>query len=131
MKTFVKYLEQSEKVIWWYKNGEGYGKHFGILYQDSENKERVFYPDFIVKTTEKLWILDTKSGFTAKDALDNGKAEALENWLSDKSEIDGGIIEFESELWKIYKPSNQGETKTVSSFSEPSGQYFRKVVFEL
>lgn len=130
-KTFAKYLEQSEKVIWWYKNGEGYGKHFGILYQDSENKERVFYPDFIVKTTEKLWILDTKSGFTTKDALDNGKAEALENWLSGKSEIDGGIVEFESELWKIYKPSNQGETKTVSSFSEPSGQYFRKVMFEL
>ncbi|MFA7446397.1 MAG: DEAD/DEAH box helicase family protein [Flavobacteriaceae bacterium] len=115
-KLFARHLEQSEKVIWWYKNGEGYGKYFGILYQDSENKERVFYPDFIVKTTEKLWIIDTKSGFTAKDALDNGKAQALENWLTDKPEIDGGIIEFDSELWKIYQKENEN---------------FKKVIFEL
>lgn len=112
-KVFAKYLEQQEKVIWWYKNGEGYGKYFGILYQDSENKERVFYPDFIVKTTDKLWIIDTKSGFTAKDAIDNGKAKALENWLTDKPEIDGGIIESESELWKIYRKENGNFKKTI------------------
>lgn len=112
-KQFAKHLEQSENVIWWYKNGEGYGKYLGILYQDNEQKERVFYPDFIVKTTEKLWILDTKSGFTAKDALDNGKAEALNNWLKDKSKTDGGIIERETELWKIYRKENDNFVKTI------------------
>ncbi len=112
-KQFAKHLEQSENVIWWYKNGEGYGKYLGILYQDNEQKERVFYPDFIVKTTEKLWILDTKSGFTAKDALDNGKAEALNNWLSDKPETDGGIIERETELWKIYRKENDNFVKEI------------------
>lgn len=112
-KQFAKYLEQSENVIWWYKNGEGYGKYLGILYQDNEQKERVFYPDFIVKTTEKLWILDTKSGFTAKDALDNGKAEALDNWLKNQPETDGGIIERETELWKIYRKENDNFVKTI------------------
>lgn len=112
-KSFAKYLEQQEKVIWWYKNGEGYGKYFGILYQDSENKERVFYPDFIVKTTDKLWIIDTKSGFTAKDAIDNGKAEALENWLTNRPETDGGIIELEAGLWKIYRKENQKFLKKI------------------
>lgn len=112
-KQFAKYLEQAENVIWWYKNGEGYGKYFGILYQDSEQKERVFYPDFIVKTSEKLWIIDTKSGFTVQDALDNGKAEALNNWLKGKPEIEGGIIELENEIWKIYRTENENFTKVV------------------
>jgi len=117
-KAFAKELEKSEKVIWWYKNGEGYGKYFGILYTDSENKERVFYPDFIAKTTEKLWIIDTKSGFTAKDALDNGKAEALKNYLADKQNLDGGIVEKENEIWKIYRSKKEENS-------------FEKVIFEL
>ena len=126
-EAFAKHLEQSDKVVWWYKNGEGYGKYFGILYSNSENKERVFYPDFIVKTTEKLWIIDTKGGFTTKDSLDNGKAEALEKWLVDKSEIDGGIVEKENNIWKIYRKENE----LKNAVSEPQGMYFVKTIFEL
>ena len=85
----------------------------GILYQDNEQKERVFYPDFIVKTTEKLWILDTKSGHTEREALTDGKAEALNNWLKDKSEIDGGIVIRETELWKIYRKENDNFVKEI------------------
>jgi len=111
-KLFAKYIEQSEKVVWWYKNGEGYGKYFGILYSDSENKKRVFYPDFIIKTTDKLWIIDTKSGFTADDAIRNGKSEALANYLAGKSNIDGGIAIYEANIWKIYR----GTVKTNLEF---------------
>jgi len=100
-KEFAKYLDNSEKVIWWYKNGEGYGKYLGILYTDSEGKERTFYPDFIVKTTDKTWIIDTKCGWTTDASME--KRDALRQWLKDKPNFDGGIVVSEANTWKIFR----------------------------
>ena len=97
--AFIKYLEESSGVDWWFKNGD-YGKDFlGIKYFDSSKKKnRLFYPDWIIKLDDgRICILDTKSGITAEETATKEKAEALHNrieYLNGISKIKyvGGIV---------------------------------------
>ncbi|MFW5853274.1 MAG: DEAD/DEAH box helicase family protein [Patescibacteria group bacterium] len=92
-KEFIKYLESSSKVEWWYKNGDSGSEYFSIpYYHETENRERLFYPDWIVKTKNKIWILDTKAGFTAESNDMQYKKQALKDWLKGKKNFDGGIV---------------------------------------
>jgi len=129
---FVTFLENNEAVIWWHKNGDNGNDFFSIPYFDNnQHKERLFYPDWIIKTDEKLWILDTKSGFTTEDAIKNGKAKALLHWLADKPGLDGGIIEQEAGIWKIYCSRVQDEVSGTQFVCEDRAPYFCKVNLEL
>lgn len=94
-KEFIKFLEASDKVEWWYKNGDSGSEYFSIpYYHETENRERLFYPDWIVKTNSKVWILDTKSGFTSSEQSPETqyKEAALKEWLKGKKNFDGGIV---------------------------------------
>lgn len=46
-KVFVDFLEKSEKVEWWFKNGDRDATFFAVPYANGEQKP--FYVDFIVK----------------------------------------------------------------------------------
>lgn len=60
---FEKYCEQSDKVKFWYKNGESSDDFFSIVYLDKMNKAWTFYPDYIVgDTAGNIWIIETKGG---------------------------------------------------------------------
>ena len=87
-KDFVNYLEGNDSVEWWYKNGDNGAEHFSIKRTDG----RLFYPDWFVKTKNSMWILDTKSGFTAEGEHAKVRAEALEKWLKKNKEYKGGLV---------------------------------------
>lgn len=60
---FEKYCEQSDKIKFWYKNGESSDDFFSIVYLDKMNKAWTFYPDYIVgDTAGNIWIIETKGG---------------------------------------------------------------------
>ena len=62
-EMFEDYCEKSEKVKFWYKNGESSIDFFSIVYLDKMNKAWTFYPDYIVgDTAGNIWILETKGG---------------------------------------------------------------------
>ena len=67
---FIKFMENNPLAIeWWFKNATGKDA-LGIRYTDQKSgKERIFYPDWIIKFREKqlLGIFDTKGGFTANE----------------------------------------------------------------
>lgn len=100
---FINFLEVSKGVDWWYKNGDHGSEHFAIPYMSSlESKEKLFYPDWIVKTKKTLFIIDTKSGFTADSSETKEKAEALQAWLSEQVGFSGGIAVLDGPNgWKI------------------------------
>jgi len=90
---FMEALDNSNKVIWWYKNGEREKKYLSIPYIDEKNKEWGFYVDFIVKFKDgTIGLFDTKQGSTAKNA--GPKAVALQKYIKKykKLKIWGGII---------------------------------------
>lgn len=101
--NFIKYLETKKSVIWWYKNGNYGSEHFSLPYYDKEEqKERLFYPDWIIKLKEKVLILDTKQGMTVDSRDTKYKAEALQEWLDGrKDKIAGGIIVHVSGVWRV------------------------------
>lgn len=87
---FMKYLEESEAIDWWYKNGDSGLEYFAIKYYDDFQKtERLFYPDWIGKLKNgKIFIIDTKGGFTATSSETKNKAEALQAWIQKQTKLD-------------------------------------------
>ena len=62
-EKFEKYCEGSNKIKFWYKNGESSEEFFSIVYLDKMNKAWTFYPDYIVgDTAGNTWIIETKGG---------------------------------------------------------------------
>jgi len=70
---FSHFLDNSN-IDWWYKNGDSGKDALGIEYVDYQDMLRVFYPDFIIRKDDKIFIFDTKSGFTAREATEKAKA---------------------------------------------------------
>lgn len=94
-KAFVEFLEspKNKSVVWWHKNGDSGSEHFSISYRNpDENREKLFYPDWIIQTKDKVYIVDTKAGITAESNDTRYKAEALQAWLKGKKGFDGGIV---------------------------------------
>lgn len=99
--AFIKFLEEKD-VSWWYKNGDSGSEFFSISYHDiDENKEKLFYPDWIVQVANTTWIIDTKAGITAESNDTKYKAEALQQWLKSNKGFKGGIAVKDINGWKI------------------------------
>jgi len=109
-KSFVDYLEKNKSVIWWYKNGDNGSDNFSVKREDG----RLFFPDWFIKTKNNIWIVDTKSGFTAEGEGARMRARALENWLKENKKFKGGLIKEVSGLWKIAKDSDLKEWKNLN-----------------
>jgi len=111
-ERFIKFLESQENIVWWHKQDDSGRNVFAIEYYDiHEKKNRLFYPDFIIKTKNKIYLLDTKSGNTAKSQETADKNKALQKWIKDKQskylfQIIGGIIIEKYPHWKINKKEN-------------------------
>ncbi len=106
--NFMNFLEEKNRVKWWFKNGEGDKKYFAIRYTDiGDGLPHTFYVDFIVRMEDgRIGLFDPKAGFTAEMA--KPKAEALSKYIkSHKSQrLFGGIAVFESGKW-LYNDSEK------------------------
>ena len=117
---FINYIE-SKDVEWWYKNGDSGSEHFSIsFYDEVERKEKLFFPDWIIKVNDTIIILDTKQGLTGTvgSADTKRKAEALQKWIKERNtkgeEVKGGIISKVSGIWKI---NNNKEYKVDGNYT--------------
>ncbi|MDP1814525.1 MAG: DEAD/DEAH box helicase family protein [Leadbetterella sp.] len=105
--SFIQYLELQKDIIWWHKQVDSGRNVFAIEYFDTqENKNRLFYPDFIIKIKNKLYIVDPKNDITAKSQETADKNNALQKWIKDNQskysfEIIGGIVIEKYPDWKI------------------------------
>lgn len=99
-EKFLRFIDENEDVEWWHKNGDHGSLYFAVPYMDGET-EKLFYPDWFIKTENKVWIVDTKSGETADSA--GSRAEGLKAWLAEHEGFDGGIVvPGELDTWKIF-----------------------------
>jgi type III restriction enzyme len=127
---FIKYIE-TKNIDWWYKSGNSGSEHFSIpFYDEVERKEKLFYPDWIIKIKNKILILDTKQGLsgTVGSADTKRKAEVLQKWIKEQNKtgknFKGGIAAKVSGIWKInnnnyYKAdANYTEWKNLSEIIE-------------
>jgi type III restriction enzyme len=104
---FIKYLEQkSDKLEWWFKNGEGSKEYYCLKYFNTQTKEdALFYPDWILKFKDgRVGIFDTKSGFTAQnpEGRAEGLADKLNNLNSGGKKFVGGLVVLENNQWYYF-----------------------------
>ena len=82
-KLFEKYCEKSDKIQWFYKNGDKGIEYFSIVYTDNFGKQKSFYPDYIVGTVDgEVWIIETKGGFTK-----SGNSEDIDRFTAKKFNV--------------------------------------------
>ena len=110
-RNFIKLLESSENVEWWYKNREDEPKYFSIGYTTEEGFKASFYLDFIVKFKDgRIGLFYTKSGSTASDKYAKNKAEALQQYIYEENlkgkNLFGGIVVPLDEWGKVWKISS-------------------------
>ena len=114
-KKFIEYLEKSEEVKWWFRNGDRDMTYFAVPY-DKENSSAPFYVDFIVFFKDnEVGLYDTKQGITLETNDTYIKNKGLQKYLKNekykKFKLHGGIVANTSKdysgNWKIYKSTNR------------------------
>lgn len=116
--SFIDFLEENTAIEWWYKNGDFGSEFFSISYHSSvDNREKLFYPDWVIKTKNNVFIIDTKGGETAEGAKD--RAEALQAWLIGKKGFMGGIaVQDGVNGWKINMNANYEYTTALKGWKD-------------
>lgn len=102
-QEFLEFLNNPNKIKWFYKNGESEIKYFAIPYIDENGMAVSFYVDFIVMFKDNsIGLFDTKGGITAKDA--SPKSEGLQKYIKEQNKkgkkLWGGIIIKEKGTWR-------------------------------
>lgn len=123
-KEFIRFIDSHDSVVWWYKNGDTGSEDFSIAYfNPDDNKESLFYPDWIIKTKSNVWIIDTKKGATAELPETKYKADALQAWLKSKTNMDGGIAVLDGPNgWKLNNNSSYSYKKSLEGWKQLNDQ---------
>lgn len=101
-KKFEKFCESCGAVEWIYKNGDKGEQYFSIVYLDNASRQKLFYPDYIVKANGEIWIIETKGGFDKTGASEDidifspKKFEVLKRYL-EKNSLKGGFVRFDKQ----------------------------------
>ena len=115
-RNFEGFLaENSDKIIWWWKNGENKQEYFGIKYEYPDGVIHTFYPDYLVQLPDgRIGIIETKDmGDRDGGNYTKAKAEKLQEYIKERKgkKLFGGVVIEKSDGWKI----NQ---KTVYAWSK-------------
>lgn len=111
---FANFLENCDDVVSYVKNY--FAVHFKIDYKDVDGNIRDFYPDFIVKTSNKeLYIVETKGREDVDDPL---KIERLKTWCEDVNSAQDKVnivpLYIRQEEFEKFKP--RSFSQLVSAF---------------
>lgn len=104
---FEKFCERSDRVEWWYKNGDKGNEYFSIVYVDNFNRQKLFYPDYIISVNGKVWIIETKGGFDRSgnsqdiDLYTPKKFKVLKDYLNEHG-LKGGIVRNDAVTDELY-----------------------------
>ena len=101
-KKFVQLLESSDKVKWWFKNGEKDRIFFSVPYE-KDNGNSLFFVDFIVQFANgRIGLFDPK-GIETTAPKSGEKVKDLKKYIDQNQNVFGGIIILKNGYWKIYK----------------------------
>ena len=99
-RKFEKFCEKSDSVEWVYKNGDKGSEYLSIVYEDNSEKQKNFFPDYIVGVKGEVWIIETKGGFDRSgnsqdiDIFTPKKFAVLKDYLN-RYGLKGGIVRYD------------------------------------
>jgi len=99
-RKFEKFCESADSVEWVYKNGDKGSEYLSIVYIDNSEKQKNFFPDYIIGVNGEIWIVETKGGFDRSgnsqdiDLYTPKKFAVLKDYL-DRYGLKGGIVRYD------------------------------------
>lgn len=99
-RKFEKFCETAASVDWVYKNGDKGSEYLSIVYIDNAEKQKNFFPDYIISVSGDIWIIETKGGFDRSgnsqdiDLYTPKKFGVLKDYL-ERHELKGGIVRYD------------------------------------
>ena len=99
-RRFEDFCEQTDCVEWFYKNGDKGNEYLSIVYADNSEKQKNFYPDYIISVRGEIWIIETKGGFDRSgnsndiDLYTPKKFKVLKDYLT-RYGLKGGIVRYD------------------------------------
>jgi type III restriction enzyme len=99
-RKFEKFCESADSVEWVYKNGDKGSEYLSIVYMDNSEKQKNFFPDYIIGVNGGIWIVETKGGFDRSgnsqdiDLYTPKKFAVLKDYL-DRYELKGGVVRYD------------------------------------
>lgn len=99
-RKFEKYCEHADSVDWVYKNDDKGNEYLSVVYADNSEKQKKFYPDYIISVRGKIWIIETKGGFDHSgnsqdiDIFTPKKFAVLKDYLK-RYGLNGGIVHYD------------------------------------
>ena len=106
-RKFEKFCEKCDAVEWVYKNGDKGNEYLSIVYADNSDKQKNFYPDYIISVNGEVWIVETKGGFDRSgnsqdiDIFTPKKFAVLKDYL-ERYSLKGGIVRYDEKSEEIY-----------------------------
>lgn len=99
-RKFEKFCESADSVEWVYKNGDKGSEYLSIVYMDNSEKQKNFFPDYIIGVNGEIWIVETKGGFDRSgnsqdiDLYTPKKFAVLKDYL-DRYGLKGGVVRYD------------------------------------
>lgn len=99
-RKFEKFCEKCDAIEWVYKNGDKGNEYLSIVYADNADKQKNFYPDYIISVNGEVWIVETKGGFDRNgnsqdiDIFTPKKFAVLKDYL-ERYGLKGGIVRYD------------------------------------
>ncbi len=101
-KRFALFVDHSDAVEWWYKNGDVGSEHFAVPYKDSGNRDSLFYVDFIISLKNgTILLLDTKTKGSDSEAPNkhNGLRQYMVEQNAKGMHLKGGVVIEDGTNW--------------------------------
>ncbi len=104
--AFAAFLEGCNDIVSFAQNSQSI--RFRIEYRSADGSIANYYPDFLVKQSDRdLWLIETKGRADLQDPL---KWERLQQWGTDATELDPdrtyNALFVRQETWEEYRPTN-------------------------
>ena len=106
---FAAFLDGCDDIVSFVKNSQS--TQFRIEYRNADGSIANYFPDFIVKRSEKeVWIIETKG---REDLDDPAKWERLQQWCADATTHDRArsfhALFVRQEEWEAHRPKDFGQ----------------------
>jgi len=123
-RAFIRKLDNSNKVKWWFKNGEGDGTSFAVKTIKDNGEPAPFFVDFIVFfKNNTIGLYDTKAGNTLQTEDIESKHKGLQKAIKDKNykkyKLTGGIVSNTNSndyqgIWRVFTGTNAKNVRDTS-----------------
>ena len=107
--AFMEFMDKSNGVLWWFRNGVKDKQYFSITYKKDGGFDAPFYVDFIVKMKDgRTGLFDTKD----EHSNDPVKGMALRQYIKRNHEMFGGLVMKKEKSW-IYSDTDNIDDRST------------------